>query len=264
MKTAIISDIHSNPTALNICIADAEKKGCERIVCLGDIVGYGYDPVECIRICKDKNIRCILGNHDAGLVGRLSLDWFNGFAKAAIERQIPLVGEEDKKWIDHLPYKELEWSEVGVPIAFAHGTFEFPGKFDYIQGPSDVALEFPYLKRQRIRALFVGHTHFANAYFIQEDYSIDELYIDYEDATEINLDNGVATIVNVGSCGYPRNQPFSIYCIYDDEKHTATHQILPFDFDDYIAKMQAVGATVPLWVEAQKEDVEKRGGARWK
>lgn len=264
MKTAIISDIHSNPTALNACIADAEEKGCGRIVCLGDIVGYGYDPSLCIRILREKNIECIMGNHDAGLVGRLSLDWFNSFAKKGVVRQRAQVSEEDKKWLDNLPYKEVEHRKSGFSVAYAHGTFEFPDIFSYIAYMSDASLAFPYLKRQRIKTLFVGHTHYANAFLLDESCKVSECCIDLEDENPISLEEELVTIVNVGSCGYPRNQPFSIYCIYDDEKHTATHQILPFDFDDYIARMEQAGCTVPLWVEAQKKDVEKRGGVRWK
>ena len=258
MKIAIISDIHSNPTALATCLDDANRKGCERVVCLGDIVGYGYDPISCIRICREKKIQCLMGNHDAGLVGRLSLDWFNSFAREGVLRQRPLVSEEDRKWIDNLPYKEVECSNNGFPVAYAHGTFEFPERFDYIQWASDVALEFPYLKSQRIKALFVGHTHFANAFQIDEDYKISEHYIDIEDENPISLDGELVTIVNVGSCGYPRNQPYSIYCIYDDEKHTASHQILPFDFEDYYANMNKANVEIPIWLESQQDAAEER------
>lgn len=253
MKIAILSDIHSNPVAFKKCIDDAEKKGCERIVCLGDIVGYGYDPTSCIRICREKKILCIMGNHDAGLVGRLSLEWFSSVAKCGVMRQIPQVSEEDKKWLDNLPYREMECSNDGFAVAYAHGTFEFPGRFDYIQYYSDVVQEFPYLKKDGIKALFVGHTHFANSFAIDKNNNVIEQYIDFDDSTTINLEENQITIVNVGSCGYPRNQPYSAYCIYDDEHHTAKHQILDFDFDDYIAEMGKASISIPLWLESQKD-----------
>lgn len=260
MKIAIISDIHSNPTALQTCIEDAERKGCTRFVCLGDIVGYGYDPNACIEIVRSKKMLCIMGNHDAGLVGRLPLTWFSYVAKQGIDRQTPIVSDEDKKWLDNLPYKEVECSDNGFPVAYAHGTYEFPGRFDYINYVGEAFHEFPYLRRDRVRTLFVGHTHLAN-WFSQDqkdEWSIIEGFLNIEDASSIDLNGVDRIIVNAGSCGYPRNQPYSIYCIYDDEKHTATHQILPFDFADYRKKMTAAGIDIPLWLESREKQAEER------
>ena len=264
MKIAIISDIHSNPTALQTCIEDAERKGCTRFVCLGDIVGYGYDPNSCIAICrkmeKDGRMLCIMGNHDAGLVGRLPHTWFSYVAKQGIERQTPIVSDENKKWLDNLPYKELECSDNGFPVAYAHGTYEFPERFDYINYADEAFHEFMSLRRDKVQMLFVGHTHLAN-WFSQSPkdlWNIKEGFIDIEDISPIALDSNDIAIVNAGSVGYPRNQPYSIYCIYDDEKHTATHQILPFDFADYRRKMTATGIDIPLWLDSQEWSAEER------
>ena len=260
MKIAIISDIHSNPTALQSCIEDAEKKGCTRFVCLGDIVGYGYDPNACIEIVRSKKMLCIMGNHDAGLVGRLPLTWFSYVAKQGIDRQLSIVGDECKKWLDNLPYKELECSDNGFHVAYAHGTYELPGRFDYINYVGEAFYEFPYLRRDKVQALFVGHTHVAN-WFSQntEDlWNIKEGFVEIEDVSPIDLNGEGGVIVNAGSCGYPRNQPYSIYCIYDDEKHMATHQILTFDFADYRKKMTAAGIDIPIWLEYQETQARER------
>lgn len=258
MKTAIISDIHANPAALLSVLADIERQNCSRIVCLGDIVGYGYDPNACIDICRERGIECFLGNHDAGLISRLGLDWFNPFARKAIVRHRPLVSDFNYGWICHLPYHRREGE-----IAFAHGvlaTIESSPEdhYDYVNGYSDAALQFNLMSLFGIRVLFVGHTHFANAFVQGNSGRIKELFIDPEDEQPIDLTKCHFAIVNVGSVGYPRNQPYSIYGILDSDKKIFKHRLIPFDFDGYTAKMEAAGAEVPHWILSQKKEAEKR------
>ena len=258
MKTAIFSDIHSNPAALEKCLAHAESYGCTKFVCLGDIVGYGYDPNACIEICRRKGMLCLMGNHEAGLTGRLPLGWFSYSAYAGIVRQKEQLSPEVLKWMDNLPFKQSEMSDDGFPIVFSHGTYEFPERFDYIRYSFEALHEFRFLHRDRLRALFVGHTHFAN-YFTHEkeaEWTVNEGYIDLEDASPINVAEHGCTIVNVGSVGYPRNQPYSVYCIYDDATHTATHRILDFDFDDYRRQMEQANIEVPLWIQFKQKEAE--------
>ena len=260
MKIAIISDIHSNPAALTKVLKDSRSKGCEKIICLGDIVGYGYAPNECIDICRQEGVECFIGNHDAGLVGELGLDWFNDYARYAVQRQRKTVTEDNKEWLRHLPYAKVKaWpeSEADFKVAFSHGTYELPERFDYILRNSDAALEFLTLSEKKIRVLFVGHTHCANVYFYDNG-RISENYIDLDDEEEIDLNQSEHTIINVGSVGYPRTQPYSIYGIYDTAKHIFKHRILPFDFDDYIAQMEQRGIKAPLWVERRKKQAEER------
>lgn len=263
MKIAVISDIHSNPTALLTILEDVEKQKCDRIVCLGDIVGYGYDPNGCIDICRERRIECLLGNHDASLVGSLSLDWFNSIAKNAIMKQKQIVTAENKDWLRLLPYTLVEQEGYDTPedkkfkIAFAHGELVSSNKFNYINGYSDAALEFSNLVGDGIRVLFVGHTHYGNIYSYDKENRIGEMYIDLEDEINTDISQFRCSIVNVGSVGYPRNQPYSIYGIYDTESHIFKHRILPFDFDNYIQRMQEVDAPLPLWLQAQKKRAEE-------
>ena len=257
MRIAVISDIHSNPTALKAVLKDAESKGCGRVICLGDIVGYGYDPNGCIDICREKKIECILGNHDAGLVGSLSLGWFNSFAADAVARQREKVTEDNKEWLRHLPYTAKDKSRQ-FEIAFSHGTLTMPERFDYIQTTSDAAYELARMHSDGIRVLFVGHTHYAMLYKHYDNMCIDEAYIDLDDEHDYDLSLCDAAIVNVGSCGYPRNQAYSIYGIYDTDTHLFIHRILPFDFDDYIEKMKEANAEIPYWIPTRKKEAEER------
>ena len=126
MKIAVISDIHSNPVAFHNCYMDAKKNGCERFICLGDIVGYGYNPNYCIKMCRDLWIECLLGNHDAGLVGIISLDWFSPIAKDGILRQRTQISEGEKNWLRDLNYTKIIRMEDGFNTAFSHGTLWNP------------------------------------------------------------------------------------------------------------------------------------------
>ena len=74
MKYAIISDIHANPPALERVLADAERCGAEKVVCAGDVVGYGPDPAGAIRILRERGIECAMGNHDAAVAGWCNTD----------------------------------------------------------------------------------------------------------------------------------------------------------------------------------------------
>lgn len=259
MRVAIISDIHANPMALLSVLADIEKQNCSRIVCLGDIVGYGYDPNACINICRERGIECFLGNHDAGLIDRLGLDWFNPFAKQAVVRHRPLVSEDNKKWLASLPYHNQEGE-----YAFAHGVYmvkpvSISTHFDYVNGYSDAALQFITMVSYDVKFLFVGHTHCANIFAQNSSFEIGEFFLDPEDEQPIDLSKFRRAIVNVGSVGYPRNQPYSVYGIYDPDTHVFKHRLLPFDFDDYSRRMEAAGAEVPLWIPKRKKQAEDRG-----
>lgn len=112
------------------------------------------------------------------------------------------------------------------------------------------------MKEKEIEVLFIGHTHSANIFFLGDDYRISETFIDLEDEAGYDLSRYKRSIVNVSICGYPRNQPYSIYGIYDTEKVTFLHRILPFDFDDYIRNMKKHNADIPIWIEKQKERAE--------
>lgn len=260
MKTAVISDIHSNPAALNAVLKDAEDKGCNKVVCLGDIVGYGYDPNGCIDICREKGIECYMGNHDAGLVGdrSINLDWFNAFARKAILWQQGEVTEDNKKWLSKLPFRSMGRSSDGFHYAFAHGTYENPERFYYLDGCGTSVLELVNIRREGIKVLFVGHTHCAEIYARRSDESIIQRDISIEDEVIVNLNKYEETIINVGSVGYPRVQPYSIYGIFDDAEHTFRHRILPFDFEKYQKQMEECGAAVPLWLPSRAEWAKER------
>ncbi|HDY69606.1 MAG TPA: metallophosphatase family protein, partial [Actinobacteria bacterium] len=81
---AVISDIHANLEALGAVLADADMAGADRLVCLGDLVGYGPDPNRCVSLVREAADAVVAGNHDLAAVGRLDISWFNDTARRAI------------------------------------------------------------------------------------------------------------------------------------------------------------------------------------
>ena len=103
MKYAIISDIHANPAALERVLVDAERCGAEKVVCAGDVVGYGPDPVGAIRILRERGIPTVMGNHDAAVSGWHNTDGMIDTAREGTERHRRELGEPDLDWLRALP-----------------------------------------------------------------------------------------------------------------------------------------------------------------
>jgi predicted phosphodiesterase len=84
MRVAIASDIHGNRHAFEAVIAAAEGAGAEELWCLGDLVGYGADPDDCVRLASEHSAVCLAGNHDLAVTGRLPIDDFSRGAALAV------------------------------------------------------------------------------------------------------------------------------------------------------------------------------------
>lgn len=254
MRVAVISDVHANPHALTNVLHQAKMQKCEHIICLGDIVGYGYDPNGCIEICKQHKIECIKGNHDAGLIGELSLDWFNETARRQVLAHRPLVTEENKEWVRRLPLF-IEKDYGGIKYAFSHGTYLFPERFEYIDGAFSAATEMDVIRNNCIDALFVGHTHEACAYYRDESISgnVHCLWMHNEKSFKsmIKTHDWSEAVFNPGSIGYPRRQEFCYYIILDTETGIVEWRRLPMCLTEYRDRLLSAGMQVPIWVESR-------------
>ena len=100
---AIISDVHSNIEALTAVVEDIHSQDIQEVVCLGDIVGYGPDPHQCIELLRQCNHVCVAGNHDWGTIGKLDLSDFNPDAAAACRWTAQQLYPEDVRYLENLP-----------------------------------------------------------------------------------------------------------------------------------------------------------------
>lgn len=230
MKRALISDIHSNLEALNAVLADIRAQGIKEVFCLGDIVGYGPNPRECIDLVMDCRV-CLLGNHDQGAL--FDPEGFNTGAERAIfwtREQLEQGGASSdghRRW-DFLG--ELPRTYQDGPLLFVHGSARNPLN-EYIF-PEDI---YNRRKMEKIFALiprqsFQGHTHVPGVF--TEDlrfFSPEE--IDYQ----VRLTEQKA-MVNVGSVGQPRDgDPRACYVVLEDD--LVRFRRVEYPFEETIRKI---------------------------
>jgi predicted phosphodiesterase len=202
LRYAIISDIHSNLEALESVLREIGDCSADRIICLGDIVGYGANPNECVEIIKRLNITSLIGNHDKAACGLTEPVGFNPAARqAALWTRKELTGE-NKDYLKSLPDED---EADGFMIV--HGAPSDPDK--YILSAYDAAPEFPLMGKMSI--CFFGHTHVSGAFTLADGavgFSRDE---------RLQLRTGTKYLVNPGSVGQPRDRdPRASFLIYDD------------------------------------------------
>lgn len=232
MKYAIISDIHANYDAFEVVLADIDKEGVDRVVCLGDVVGYGAQPRECIAALRERNILTIAGNHDYAAIGKTNINYFNAYAKEATLWTRRVCTDEDKSWL-----KSLSLVEYLDDFTMVHGTLYAPELFDYILTTYDAYLSLQLLETP---VCFLGHSH-VPINFVWEE------MISFNYDREIDLKPGVKMLVNVGSVGQPRDDnPRACYSIYDADKKHITIRRLEYDVEAAAKKIRDAGLPAAL------------------
>ncbi len=218
MKVAVFSDIHANLEAFELALADATRKGAERVVSLGDIVGYGPLPAETLKRVKETCAVALAGNHDDAVSGRVDPDAFIALAGDAVKRHREALSEDALDWLKKLPYT----ARLGGAL-LVHGDATDPQVFHYIETTDDARANFEATEEQLI---FVGHTHVPKLFLVGHSGTVYET-----PPQDFVLEPGKRYIVNVGSVGYPREADgkcLSSYVLYDTEEKSVTFETLPF------------------------------------
>lgn len=236
MRYAVMSDIHANPWALERALADAREQGAEKFVCMGDVVGYGPDAVGAVELARSVFDVALMGNHDAATVGLISSWNFRPEAKAGFLRHGIELGAEALSWLRGLPHVYR-----GELFAAAHGSLVNPEAFAYILREGDALAAFEAMDATPL--LFVGHTHLSLA--VERT---GRSRVRVREADRLELSGKSAYIVNAGSVGYPRNEPESVYALYDSDQGTVIWRRLPFDYGNYVARMRAKRIELPGWL----------------
>ncbi|MCB1195732.1 metallophosphoesterase family protein [bacterium] len=215
MRYAIISDIHGNLEALLAVLGDCGKKEIDRYICLGDIVGYGANPAECVKQIIDLDALCVVGNHDHAAIGLTDISFFNPYAKAAVEWTASKLSKKHKSFLSHLPFIiTLE------DITLVHSTLDGPERWRYILNDFDAEVN---LKLFDNLICFIGHSHVPCMF--QEQYNSKALF---DFLNEMTIQQ--KTIINVGSVGQPRDgDPRASYVIYDSELRLVTFERIEYD-----------------------------------
>ena len=230
MRYALLGDIHGNTEALTVILNSIKEQQIDKIVCLGDVVGYGAEPVQCLNMIRDLKCDVIAGNHDWAAVGKLSIDMFNAYAKAAALWTREQLAPDQKEWLANLPLT-ITYEHCAV----AHGTFHQPEAFNYIQTVFDAQQSFEALKKMGARLGFLGHSHVPVGFFDTDP-------ITYTLDPEMPVDADLAMIVNAGSVGQPRDENNKAsFAVFDTATAAVTINRLEYDIDAAANKIRAVG-----------------------
>jgi predicted phosphodiesterase len=229
MRALIISDIHANLIALEAVIAEAGD--LDAVWCLGDLVGYGPNPNECIALVRSlPNLLCIIGNHDAASLEKIDIDAFNPEARLAIQWTQNALNESSRAFLKGLPEKiELD------KVTLAHGSPRHP-VWEYLLDTRTATLNFDYFSTP---ICFVGHTHLPVIYTMSASNHLARLSI--PDANQI-IALPDRAIVNPGSVGQPRDRdPRAAFAIFDTETNLLDYRRVSYDFTEVQVRMAAEG-----------------------
>ena len=239
MRYAIIADIHSNLAALTAVLDDIEHGGgADEIWCLGDIVGYGPDPRECLAILRQTTDICVAGNHDWAVIGgknNIDISEFNPDAAYADQWTTQQLSDEDIEYISNLPLI-IERGD----FTLVHGSPREPVR-EYLLSAGAARQNLACFKT---RFCLVGHSHQPVVFYCNENGDVSTRYF--------LPDNPVATdkgrlIINPGSVGQPRDSnPDAAYAIFDSEQQLIKLYRVPYDIRSTQEKMQAHGLPVRL------------------
>jgi len=229
-RTAIISDIHANSVALEAVFEDAKTQGVNNFACLGDVVGYGPDPSECVRLIQELNCITIKGNHDEYVADGYDLSNFNDEAQEALLWTRSNLSTPQKDWLASLPYtRRLGRNEL------VHATLDEPEQWKYVLNRLDASI---LLKKQRSTITFFGHTHKPMA-FHQVNGETNKL-----DESDIEINQNHKYLINVGSVGQPRDgEVKASYVIFDRTARTVENRRVNYDIDITVQRIK--NSTLP-------------------
>ena len=238
MRYAIIADIHANLAAFTAVLEDIEHRGgVEEVWCLGDVVGYGPDPHQCIELLRQYNHVCVAGNHDWAAVGKVDTSDFNPDAAAACHWTAQQLSPGDIKYLESLPLV-IEKDD----FTLVHGSPRDP-IWEYVLSTSIALENFTFFQS---KYCLVSHSHVPLVFKYDETGSCSLSQL----STNIGLALGkTRLIINPGGIGQPRDSdPRASYAIYDSETSLIRLYRIPYDIDATQDKMMQSGLPVRLVV----------------
>lgn len=217
-RIALMADIHGNLEALREVLADIDAFGADETYCIGDMVGYGPQPQECVDLLRERGVQCTMGNHEQGLINIHYLRRFNQPAADALRKTREMISEETYQWLVSRP-KSLT----------VHGCRLVHGL------PPDSVNEYLYKYARRMDDVFrwfaedvcfVGHTHdlirYAYGVGVSEERQIDE--------GEQALEKDARHLVNIGSVGQPRDgDNRAKYVVFEPAARLLTLRCVTYD-----------------------------------
>jgi diadenosine tetraphosphatase ApaH/serine/threonine PP2A family protein phosphatase len=219
-RVALVSDVHGNLPAFEAVIADIRETGVDEVWCLGDLIGYGAQPDECVALARESCDHCLIGNHDLVVIDKLDISDFSFNAAAAANWTRENVASETVEWLNGLAP-----ADTTRPLGLYHASPRDP-VWEYVLSAmlADLCMD-----EMEPRVGAVGHSHVA-LYFWRTDTTSASGEL-APGGTEFDLSSG-RWIVNPGSVGQPRDgDPRAAWMLLDLERWVASWRRVDYEID---------------------------------
>jgi len=228
VRYLIISDVHGNLEALDAVLADVAAHGVTAIACLGDFVGYGASPNECLSLLRPQIEAAVLGNHDDAAVRPSGVEAFNPDAARAARWTAKALSSEHRDYLIHLPLT-VAWRGVRL----VHASPSDPAAWSYVFRPGDAAHEMASCSEP---LCFVGHSHVPGTFEVRGSRAT------YTRDAVLQASRDRRYLVVVPSVGQPRDgDPRAGYLLWDDEAWTFEHVRLEYDLERAVDRILDAG-----------------------
>lgn len=235
MKYAVVSDVHSNLEALEVALSEIERRKVDKIISLGDVVGYGANPSECLKEITNKAEELVMGNHDQAVEDLALRDDFNDWARTAIEWTARMLKPEEKRKIRDFSPIVIDAKEN---VTWSHSSIHEPDQFHYLFQASDAE---PSLKKLETNFGFFGHTHIPSLFSRKEKEAC------YLPAGQYQLSKNEQYLINPGSLGQPRDRnPRLSFALFDSDELLL--EIVRLDYDNQKAADKIRKAGLPVFL----------------
>ena len=231
MRIAVISDIHANLEALEQVLIDIQGSSIDKVVCLGDSIGYGPDPEQVVAMINDHHIPSILGNHELAVIDPNLLTCFNPLARRSLLKTIDMLSMKNINFISKLkPFMTYD------SYRFVHGFPPDSATTYLFQIAEDELVRT--IKQMKEKICFVGHTHRLEII----DFNGRSIMRSPLTQSVVNLNSSDQYIINAGSVGQPRDGNNNAkYIILDTEKNSIEVKFIPYDIASVVNKIIEAG-----------------------
>jgi predicted phosphodiesterase len=223
VRLALISDIHANFEALEATFYDIAERSIDRIVCLGDIVGYNNDAAACIALIRGADCVCVAGNHDLAVCGRITTRKFPSAAARAVARTRQQLSADDLDFLESLPLK----ANIGNRVIAVHGALHPEADCASVRLDTDkqrqMSFEALMIHPSGARICAYGHTHHAGVHEMRAD-----RVVMHADA-HVSLRDDAYYLINPGTIGEPRSaERRATYMVLDLGRRTVTTRYVEY------------------------------------
>ena len=238
MLLALFADIHANRQAFTACLNFARAHGAERIICLGDYVGYGADPewtVETVMGLVEEGALAVRGNHDNAI--GVTTETMNAVAQAAIEWTRGQLSAGQRRFLAELPLTVQEDDRL-----YVHSEASSPARWRYVLSTADAGRS---LMATAAHVTFCGHIHRPALYSISVTGKMTS-FVPTSGVT-VQLLQGRRWLTVLGSVGQPRDgDPAASFAMFDTDSREITYCRVPYDVDAAARRIRENG--LPIWL----------------